>query len=200
MPIKLNDAQINILIEKMKEVYDTMEYGVYGKVFPGQKKELEKSGKEGFCNCWQAVLLAAKKANLGYTDDDIKASITKTQIGDVAISVYVFKERRFVMFPDESRGKLGIPAGLAQPGDLIMWGPGAHIALAVGGEIAYEFEKTKDRRGRKTINEIDILYRTYPVMCAPLPEPGELKQVVFTNATRDLSKFTDLQIAQLEKL
>jgi hypothetical protein len=197
MPLKPTPQQIAQLCSAMEGVCKT--YG-YGRERPPSTRSGRTTSFMGtttgsstpLCNCWEAIFIAGRTAGLNYTQEDIVSAGRKTAKGDLVLAVYMFEHRRFLMFPEKARSDgAGIPSGLAQPGDLLMWGPGDHVAIASGGDKAYEFERTDHRKGERLINDIDQILHTLIVICAPLPEPGELKGYVNQQKTVDYSQFDE---------
>lgn len=197
MPLTPTPQQIAQLCSAMESVCETYGYGrqrlpstTTGRTTRFMATTTSSSTK--LCNCWEAIFIAGMAAGLKYTQQDIGNAGKKTAKGDLVLAVYMFEHRRFLMFPEKTRSDgAGIPSGLAQPGDLLMWGPGDHVAIASGGDKAYEFERTDHRKGEKLINEIDKILHSLIVICAPLPEPGELKSYVNGQKSVDYSQFDE---------
>jgi hypothetical protein len=169
------------------------------------EKQRQAEGKVGICNCWESILHAARAARLGHGPDDVVAAraITtnalsgKKKEGEKAIVVYIFQHRRSIMVPEKERKKWGLTPGFAQPGDLVMWGAGGHVALATGSELVWEFERTADKKGQTLINNIDARLPENVVIAAPLPAPGELRSIANSSQGFDLKEFSDEVIVAL---
>ena len=104
MPMNLTTEQVTALISSMQTVTEKYMYGVRTKAaahqLDYQNKTRARKGESPFediCNCWEAIIFAAKNANFGHTTKDIDNS-SKSVYGAVpAIAVYMMNNRRFIL-------------------------------------------------------------------------------------------------------
>lgn len=166
MPLVLTNAQIDNWITKMHEVVGQY---TYGRLNPRART----------CNCWQAIMTAARRAGIGYVMGAVGMSGRVNPAGDNALAAYVFAHRTGIMFSSPLRNTRGIPSGVIPRGHIIVWGRGAHVALSTGQHQALEFDRND--QGERSVNAIDARYRSFFVMWAPPPTHIELQ--AFANAT-----------------
>ena len=78
-----------------------------------------------------------------------------------------------------------------------MYGAAKHVVLVTEEQLTYtenvfSFDRgsSPEVRGPNSLKELESRWGDDLLVCAPLPEPGELGQIVTANTTVDVSLFT----------